>query len=49
MASEVNQSQKQLQIVIAEMKDEKTRMESIKAAYNADKRALMDRNELLEQ
>jgi len=49
LAGEVNNSQKQLQKVIAEMEDEKTRMESTKAAYNADKRALMDRNEFLEQ
>jgi hypothetical protein len=38
-----------MQVVFAEMQAEKTRMESTRAAFNADKRALMERIELLEQ
>jgi len=45
----MSQSKRLLEIAQAEMKDEKARMESTRAAYNADKRALMERIELLEQ
>lgn len=48
LTSEMTQSKRLLEIAQAEMKDEKARMESTRAAYNADKRALMERIELLE-